>query len=171
MKIVIVCMGFARMQHALSLAEGLSLAGHEVDYITAEKGASDPLYTTVTVPFATAAQRVKQAARMGPAASLAAAAHKRGGPAKWLVRTAAKVHEALLMRPDKYRGWISACRKWLRTDPSSCPGPAWSWQAHHPHPCSMSDHRSLGISACRSSWTSGIYGLTIHTTHTDRCGE
>lgn len=117
MKVVIVCLEFARMQRARSLAEGLSLAGHEVVYVTAEQGASDPLYTTVTVPFTTTGQRVKQAAGMDPAANFAVAARKRGGLAKWLVRTAAKMHEALLMHPDKYRGWISACRKWLRTDP------------------------------------------------------
>jgi len=122
MKVVIVCLEFARMQRARSLAEGLSLAGHEVVYVTAEQGASDPLYTTVTVPFTTTGQRVKQAAGMDPAANFAVAARKRGGLAKWLVRTAAKVHEALLMHPDKYKGWIGACRKWLRTDPEQLSG-------------------------------------------------
>lgn len=113
MKVIIVCLEFARMQRARSLAEGLSLAGHEVVYVTAEAGAADPRYATIVVPFQSAGRRVKRAVGLDAKDNIAQFARTRGRFAERIVRTGASFYETFFQHPDRFRGWIGACRRQL----------------------------------------------------------
>lgn len=117
MRIVIVCHEFTRMQRMRSLAQGLSLAGHEVVYVTSETPASQERYRVVSLPYVSAGQKAKGAVRVDANANLADVAGRKGRGVERLVRMAARAYEAALLYPDKYRGWLAAVKRYL----VSCP--------------------------------------------------
>lgn len=119
LRVVIVCLEFARAQRMRSLAEGLTALGHEVVFLTSEPGADDPRFTVIAVPYTSATHAAKSAAGLGADANLAAEARKRGHLAEKAVRLAAKATDILLRHPDKYRGWIGAVKRSLADNPAA----------------------------------------------------
>lgn len=119
LRVVIVCLEFARAQRMRSLAEGLTALGHDVVFLTSEPGADDPRYAVVAVPYSSATRMAKSAARLGADTNLAAEARKRGPLAEKAVRLAARATDILLRHPDKYRGWIGAMKRFVAESPAA----------------------------------------------------
>lgn len=125
MKIVVVCLEFSGAvgpQRMRSLSEGITLRGHDVVFVTSEGMAEDPRFRVIGIPFERTGARLKAATGLSTGQNLAAEAGRRARILERLVRVAARTFETLFQHPDKYRGWIGACRSWLESNPPELSG-------------------------------------------------